>query len=308
MYYLGIDGSGAYARLIAVDESMKVIGKHTGMLFASGKIERDSVRDNLRKLLSEFNRMTNTVPNDCKGLCLGSGHMDSPDKRGMVEKIFEEFNLTFPLKLVNDARLMISAHTRGSAGVVVYSGAEAWGAAVNEEEKMYNCGGYGQLLDDGGSGYSIGIQAIKHALLAEDNRTEKTSLTEKITGHFKVKTINEVKDIVNSDKFTVNMAAELAILVKYESKNGDNTALEIESQAAISLAQIANALIKKAGLKSPLICMAGSVLLTNENIQKLFATLVMSKNKDATVAPLKEKLEMGALYLATKLRVEDDGK
>lgn len=301
MYYIGIDGSGAYARLVAVDENMKVIGKHARALESEEYSSYDIKRENMRKLLSEFNRMTNTVLNGCSGLCFGSGTMNVPEKRAEMEKIFESLNVPFPVKLVVDARLMISAQTRGGAGVVVYSGVSCWGMAVDGSENIYNCGGYGHLIDDSGSGYSIGMQAIKSALLSEDLRIEKTSLTENITRHFKVKSMGEVKDIVNGGAFNPNMIAELAIIVKYASANGDNTALEIQSQAAISLAQIANALIKKSGLDSPTVCMAGSVLLTDDNIQKLAEQLILSKNKNAHISPLKEKLEMGALYLATKL-------
>jgi len=300
MYYIGIDGSGVYARLVAVDENMKVIGKHTGHLAdAAANKKTDAVkRDGLRKLISELNRMTNTVLNDCKALCYGSSAMDDPQKRREIENIFDELNFTFPYRLANEAELIISAHTRGGCGVVIYSGQISWGAAVDTNGKTHTCGGYGHIIDDGASAYSMGISAIKAAFLAADNRIGATTLTAKVLEHFKAKSISDVKKAVSKEPVDINNISELGLLVKYASAEGDNAALEIESQAAASLAQMANALIKTTGLAGPEICMAGGAFLTNENIRKIFTNAVTAKNKGAIAAPLKEKLEMGALHLA----------
>jgi N-acetylglucosamine kinase-like BadF-type ATPase len=289
MYYIGIDAGSSYARLVAVDENMKVVGRHAGAF---------KNRDSLSKLLLEFNRMTNTVLNDCKALCLGGSSMDDEAKRNEMKNQIDDMNLKFPVKLTTEPQLMISAQTRGGPGVVVYCGMSAWGAASDESGAFYTCGGYGNLVPDAASGYYIGMQAIAAALASNDLRTEKTSLVKSVTDHFKINDISEIKKIIYGKDFNENTVAELALAVKYASSAGDNAALEIESQAAISLSQIANALIKKSGLNQPTVCMAGSVLLTNDNIQKLFSQLVTSKNKYASIVPLREKLEMGALYLA----------
>ncbi|MDR1687026.1 MAG: hypothetical protein LBS21_00235 [Clostridiales bacterium] len=298
MYYIGIDAGAAYARLVAVDENMKVVGRHAGAF---------KNRDNLSKLLLEFNRMTNTVLNDCKAMCLGGNAMDDEAKRNEMKNQIDDMNLKFPVKLVAEPQLMISAQTRGGPGVVVYSGMSAWGAAAGEDGALYFAGGYGNLVPDAASGYYIGMQAISAALSSNDLRTEKTSLLKSVTDHFKLNDITELKKIIYSKDFNENTVAELALAVKYASSGGDNTALEIESQAAIALSQIANALIKKSGLSQATVCMAGSVLLTNDNIQKLFGQLVLSKNKYASIVPLREKLEMGALYLAMEMDNDKKG-
>lgn len=302
MYYIGIDGGGTYSRIIAVDRDMKTIGKHTGYSTNISSNSYEKVLDNIKKLLMEFNHLTNTNLADCSGLCIGSAGIDTAENTQAMEKLLKEIGVACPLKVVNDAELILATETKGTPGVAIISGTGSIGYAIGKEGAKDRAGGWGYLIDDGGSGYWLGMQAIKHALLAYDGRGKNTILTEKIISHFKIKNIENVLNYIYTPNFNKAQIAELALLVKNAAAEGDEIAAILENEAANELFYLAKALITRNELFNHKVVLSGSVILLNDNIRKNFIKLIKKEFSNVDVVPIREKPEMGAIYLAMKLK------
>lgn len=298
MYYIGIDGGGAYARLVAVDEQQRVIGRHAGNSTNMRLNSHDLIFDNINKLITEFNILTNTKIEDCAAVCIGSAGVDSTQSALEMEKLLKKVGFANKVMAVNDAEIVLATETKGGAGVAVIAGTGAIGYAVDKDGKSSRAGGWGYLIDDAGSGYWIGMQAIKRALEEFDGRGDRTVLTEKIKAHFGVKQINAVCEHIYSDLFSKQKIAEIAILVKYAAAEKDVAALLIEEQAANELYRLAKVLIEKNGLFEHKVVIGGSVILLNENISGKLTQKIKSSFKNVEVLPVKEKPEMGAVFLA----------
>ncbi|GHU51567.1 hypothetical protein AGMMS49975_05450 [Clostridia bacterium] len=296
MYYIGIDASGTYMRLVAATDDMRVIGRHTSKKDETEGKGGVRVRENIRRLLFEFNKFTNTMLTDCAGLCFGSNSADSPEKSAALKDALAEI-IGCKATLVNNAQMSISAHTRGGAGIAVYAGSSVSGFAVTPAGDFYTCGSYGTRLTDAGTA-GIGLAAVKYALKGADKILPKTALSESIPAYLKTPDIRGVIDLLHNGELTDDTISGMSLLVKKAALAGDAAALEIESIAASELAQIAVSLIQKNEHETPLIVTTGVVFETIPQIFNFFMAHVKQRYPKANITMLKEKLEMGALYLA----------
>jgi N-acetylglucosamine kinase-like BadF-type ATPase len=139
-----------------------------------------------------------------------------------------------------------AAATRGEPGVVVISGGGAVAYGRNAEGTSLRVGGWGHLLGDEGSGYWIGLEAIKAALGSWSGVSGKTPLEREIMEKFRSSTdldlINEVYSGGTSDADIANLAPVVA-----HAREGDGISSEILDRAARHLAKIAAAALDNLG-------------------------------------------------------------
>ncbi len=301
MYYIGIDGGGNYSKLLALDENMKIIGHHGGRSINLMLNSYPTVLENARTLLGEFNALTSTTLDNCGGICIGLHDYDVSEITEEMKLIFKEIGLKCPVYIASDGELILATEAKGEPGIVIISGTSSMGFSVSEDRRVGRVGGWGYLLDDVGSGYWIGMQAVKACLYEKDGRGPATTLTPQIEKHFKVKSIEDVVDFIYSDEFNKSTLSEIALLVKYAAIEKDQVAIEIEERAAMELFSIADALIKKSGLTQHKIVLSGNVILLNERIKEIFSIKIKEKYSAMEVISVKEKPELGAVYLAMSL-------
>ena len=301
IYYIGIDGGGSTSRLLAVDENQITLGRHTGDATNLTSLSREDVTSNIRRLLNEFNAKTNTRLENCKALCIGTAGVDGTRNTALMESIFRDVGFKGKFKVVTDAAIALMAKTKGEAGVCIISGTGSIGYAVDESGQTSRCGGWGAFIDDAGSGYKIGMEAIRYALMDFDGRSQSTILTEKVANYFQLKCIDEVLKQVYSTPFDKAKIAKLAPLVRNAAEEGDEIALQIENTAADDLALLAKTLIYKNKLYNHMVVLCGGVLLNNKHIQNRFKQKVFESYPQVIISPLDVEAEMGAIYLASVL-------
>ena len=301
MYYLGIDGSTTYSRIVGVDENMKPIGKNMGGSTRIDGLGADAVKANISKLLKEYNKFTNTKLSDCKAICIGSSSVRTHEDAALMEALFRDAGAACPVRAVSDIEITLATHTKGGPGMVVSCGVRSVGYAINDNGETTMVGGWGHLVDDGCSAYSIGSKAIRYALMAYDGRIPPTSLQEKVTNYFSIKHITDVKDFLYTDRFNVAKIAGLAIDVKYASDEGDEAAKIIEASAAHDVYLMAKGLVENSGQHEGSLLLAGNVLLLNDSIRERFKAAFKKVHPDIGIVLTSERPEMGAVYLAMKI-------
>lgn len=301
MYFIGIDNSAKYSRLAAIDADKKVLGHHIGNSANLNVFSRDIVRDNLKKLILEFNRLTNTKFDDCGGICIGASCVSGKEYAVEMEQVLNDLGMECPVKAVNEMDLVLAAECLGQPGIVIYSGTDSIAYAVDKNNVSHRIGGYGHLIDSGGSGYWIGIQAIKHSIMAYDGRIQGTSLADRIQKSFRINEISKIIEFIYSDKFNKAVISELAHIVKSAAAEGDATAIEIENKAAEDLFLLARAMIERHQLSSGNIILCGPMLQANESLRKKTTGLIIGSYSSAIIFKLSKKLEIGAAYIAYNL-------
>ena len=129
---------------------------------------------------------------------------------------------------VNDATIAcIGAHAGRDGGIVVVGTGSVGFAVVQGRE--FRVGGYGFPISDEGSGADLGLQAVRLALRAYDERTVGTSLTREVLMRFHN---DPFQAVAWMDRATATDFATLAPLVMRHADAGDATARQIVRDAA----------------------------------------------------------------------------
>ncbi len=299
MYYIGIDGSGSYSKLLAIDEDEQVIGRHVGNSINVDIHPVEIVKSSIVRLLEEFYKLTNATSDDCGGLCIVFSNNSSVNVYTTMSEIVSQIGISCPLYITNEAEATLSSVTKGGAGVLIVAGVNSAGYAFDENGTQTQCGGLGHLVDDEGSAYWVGMQAVKHAFMSMEGRIPKTVLEQKVKEYFGVNVLHECLSIIyDDDNFSDEKVAGLALSVKYAAKEGDKQAILIEQNAVYALLSIAEALIRQTRLEKHTVVLSGKLFAINDFIRVNLTGLIKKKFKEVDIVFQKDKAELGAAYLA----------
>ena len=209
------------------------------------------------------------------------GESDKKIIRSAVDQI--PFKKSIPVEIDHDIRIALAGGLAGKPeGIAVIAGTGSSCYGRNKQGQSWMSGGWGHLLDDYGSGYDIGLKALKAVLRSYDGRNAKTSLTKPVLNKLN---INSIPDIMNTVYYNgLNQSghpmskeeiAALAPIVFEESDNNDDMALSILSTGAKELALMIKAVMKSLNLKpeSTPITYTGGILLN----YKLYRDLLLKQ-------------------------------
>ncbi|TDW24253.1 N-acetylglucosamine kinase [Kribbella kalugense] len=209
----------------------------------------------------------------------------------------------------SDALAALAAGTQGGPGIAVIAGTGSIAVAVPPEGKPVIRGGWGFLLGDEGSGFWIGLEAIKAAIaIVESARTEWTAGTEfvdRVVEHFAAQDLRGVAARVYADLDRAAVAA-LAQPVVAAASDGDPIAVRIADQAGHHLATLAAQTARAAGivpLTDPAVSWqsvvpAGGVFRPRNRVWISFADRLRVLMPDHTLLDPRHPPVIGAYWLA----------
>jgi N-acetylglucosamine kinase-like BadF-type ATPase len=140
-----------------------------------------------------------------------------------------------------------AAATRGEPGIVVISGGGAVAYGRTALGGSLRVGGWGHLLGDEGSGYWIGLEAIKAALRSWAGMIPKTALETRVMETLGAEDDRQVLGRVYSGSFSEAEIAGLVLLVASLARDDDELSDWILDEAAYHLASMAEAVQKRLG-------------------------------------------------------------
>ena len=201
--------------------------------------------------------------------------------------------------LTSDAAIALAAAVRDAPGIIVIAGTGSIAYARDDQGGVLRAGGWGIPFDDRGSGYDLGRKAVSAALEAFDGRGPQTILTEQICRHLHLADITAVV----SRKIEPQQMAALFPLVTEAARAGDLVARHLCDDAARDLAELAAALLKRAGWTRRVIPVVttGGVFQSSILIRRAFARHLRRFAPQARVEMLQRPPVEGALWLARNL-------
>lgn len=209
---------------------------------------------------------------------------------------------TAAIQLDHDLRTALAGGLEGRPGIVLVAGTGSAGFGRDASGRTARCGGGGPLLDDGGSGYWLGLRALQEALRAHDGRAGESSLAQAIAaqaGGTGSGSLLAWLEGVRADQRAA--VAALGALVLQQASQGDTTAQRLRAQGAAELALIARTLAAKLfpGATVPVL-FTGGLSQDPEYRELVRAALTSAGRADAApvlVAAMHPPL-VGALLLA----------
>ena len=155
-----------------------------------------------------------------------------------------------------DERVALHGAFPQEAGIVLISGTGMICIGRNDQGEEHRCGGWGWLLDGGGSAQDIGQQGLQLSLRMADGRLTEWPLRQALWGAINCSTPAAVKALVVQANFGAAGFARLAPLVVAAAEKGDQRAMKIVQRSAISLAEAVKGVATNLQLSAP--CIAGS--------------------------------------------------
>lgn len=225
---LGIDGGGTHTRAAIFDGEKKLA------LAESGSIKRLRVgaqvaEANLRKLLQEVYAQAGVK--GVQAACCGVASATMPGIPEWITAVLREFGAE-KSEIVGDEVIALDAAFKGGPGILQIAGTGSNTIGRAPDGSRESAGGWSSRLGDEGSGYWIGVNAVRRALHAHD-REEPTGILGAVGKIWGTKTIEELVNL--GDSTPGPDFAALAPAISALAEEGDAVALGVMKQAAEDL-------------------------------------------------------------------------
>ena len=264
-----------------------------------GGIER--FREVVRGVCLELRRRLGTLPPRFpEAACFSmTGYLEGDER--VPSLVREEVGAIVPeigrVRTVPDYVGNWAAATRGESGIVVISGGGTVVFGRNPEGRSLRIGGWGHLLGDEGSGYWIGLCAVKAALRSWAGVDAKTALEERVMRAFGASDDGHLLREVYSDSSSDARIAGLVPSVVSLAREGDVRATGILDAAAGHLAEMAaTALGRLGGLP---VYLSGGVF-SAPTMRERFEASLKKAGAETTVAAVAPNPMEGIFLIAKK--------
>jgi N-acetylglucosamine kinase-like BadF-type ATPase len=201
----------------------------------------------------------------------------------------------------DDAHIALRATVPRGAGLVLIAGTGSIAYAENTSGDAFRAGGYGYLLGDDGSGFSIGMAALKWLAKLYDGRGVTDDLCEELQNRLGIADRSGLFDLLYGPaQPPVALVASLAPVVVSMASNGVRSAHKIVQAAAMELSDLIKTVAKKSALSGevcPLV-LGGGLLRENSVLSFLLETRLQADLPSAEILKRAAEPHRGALAAA----------
>lgn len=296
---LGIDGGGTNTRAV-IERDGVVLGRAQGGSIKRLRVGAEAAEDSLRELMAEVYAAAGVTAVDAATVGVASATM--PGVKEWITAVLEDFHVA-KSEVVGDEVIALDAAFEGGAGIlqIAGTGSNCIGRTATGERE--SAGGWSSTLGDEGSGYWIGLHAIKRSLKAYD-RVEPTPVLERAAELWGTTTLEELVNMGNATPGP-DFAA-LARAVAELAEAGDPVCLGVLEQAAEDLAEfvllVRRKLRERHGLSGEVpVAFTGSVLEKIPSVYARFTELLKAGAPEMPVAASAVIAVEGSLWRARRL-------
>ena len=227
---LGIDGGGTRTRGSIVD------GERVLAFGENGSIKRlrvgaEVAEANLRALLKDL--FAQAGVRGVKAASAGVASASMPGVVDWIRDVFDDYGVE-RAEVVGDEVIALDGAFKGGPGILQIAGTGSNCIGRSPDGGRESAGGWSSRLGDEGSGYWIGLHAVRRALSAFD-REQPTRILETVGGLWGTKTIEELVNL--GDSTPGPDFAALAPAISQLAEEGDAVALGVLQQASADLVE-----------------------------------------------------------------------
>lgn len=258
MVIAGIDGGGTHTRLELRDEENRLLSRTEFGPFNLNAIGEAAFRRLLRQVFAACGDMA-----DCARLCVGGAGISNPAVGAILGQELERAGFSGMWKLCGDQEIALRGAMDGP-GIAVIAGTGSICFGKNQAGQTARSGGFGHLIDDGGSGYALGRDVLSTAVQALDGRCPDTAILERVYHRLGREDPGAIVSFVydeTTDKAAIARFSSIALALAEE---GNPTAQAILNRGAGELYALAAAVQRRLGLEGRPIALLGG-LLSGEN-------------------------------------------
>ena len=289
MYVIGIDGGGTKTRVAVCAPDGTLLRRETLGAFNLSAIGEDGFRRRTEEILALCGDMRG-----CGAICVGGAGVSGAAAGEILRAELAAHGFAGKLLLCGDHEIALAGAMQ-TPGCVLIAGTGSVCYGKNAAGETFRCGGGGHIIDDPGSGYTLGRDALAAALRTEDGRLSENALHAAVMDAVGSHDIQGIFDFVYFSRRGKSDIAALAPLVLRCAEQGDAVSLAILRRGATELARLVSAVTGRLGLDKKSPCALAGGLLAENNIYR--------RTVCEALAPFcrPAKPEHGALFGAVQL-------
>lgn len=266
---LGVDGGGTKTRA-----TLAHVSGEPGEVIACGVSGPSNVvtdgfataTENIHAAIRAAFEQIDIAPATVASACFAIAGCNRESVRDCLRTWIEDTKIAARYALVNDAEPLLFAVSPSGQGVAIVSGTGSLAYGRNSAGVTARAGGWGPLISDEGSGYSIAMEGLKAVMRTFDGRSPSTKLTELVRCELSLNSIAELPRAFN--QLNRSDVARLASCVSVAADNDDGVASQILESAGFELASLANCVIQKLAFDECNVAVHGSVLLNSRRVYR----------------------------------------
>lgn len=291
MFAAGIDGGGTHTRIELRDMENRLLRRGEFGPFNLNAIGETAFRELLREVFAWCGGMES-----CARLCVGAAGISNPGVKRILEEELKDSGFRGIWKLCGDQEIALRGAMDGP-GVAVIAGTGSICFGKNAAGETARSGGYGHLIDDGGSGYALGRAVFSSAVRALDGRLKDAVLLRAVCERLEGGPERIVPFVYSpdTDKAAIARFAPVALEL---AQQGNPEAQRILEQEARELAALVAAVQERLCLSGCWIALLGG-LLENDNPYRRVVTGALA-SFGTVIAPAHNAL-WGAAQMAWEL-------
>ena len=236
MYYLSADGGGTKLSTLLFDDQLRLIA--SGRAAGTNATFRppEDVRAYMARAIEA---------------CLGANPPEIEHARCTIVGPTDEFIACLRRKTTvravsspSEGALALAAGAGVPYGVLALCGTGS-DVFLVQPDVHDTIGGWGTILGDEGSGYDIGVSALRAAIYAEDGRGEPTMLLPMIYEEWRLQKLWGMVPLVYGSSDPRRLVASVTQLVSRAAAAGDPVALSLYRKAAHEMAHMTICLLQR---------------------------------------------------------------
>jgi glucosamine kinase len=256
MHLIGVDGGGTRSRAVMIDAEGQICGWATAGPGNYQLIGPEGLESLLGELFAKLEIAGKPAP---LALCLALAGAGRPEEQQEIMSLITARGWAEVGCATSDARAALEGAHGSDAGLIVIAGTGSIVLGKNLAGEEVRAGGWGPLLGDEGSGYGIGLEALRAVLRARDGWGMHTSLADILQQALGLGQWDDVVRKVYGGEIERQQIAGLGPWVFAAAADGDQVAGEIVDAAGHALGRQVGAVVRRLGLDGEvkLACLGG---------------------------------------------------
>jgi N-acetylglucosamine kinase-like BadF-type ATPase len=286
--FLGIDGGGTKTKVTVVNQNEEFLFVGSGGPSSIDTVSSQTTLENIQNALTVFFNRRPKATFD--GVFAGLGGIVFDKDSQAVELLLKN------LKGVREDTMIVAKNDMENAllsglcyeeGMTLICGTGMVAFGKDVYGNKHKCGGWGYKEGDAGSGYDLGIQAIRHVIRAYDGRYERDEFSATIAKEIGMREATDIMSVMDRYFNQRTKIAKLSPIVTEFADKGNQYAKNIVESATQELALAVSGLIKKLRLQKKTLVVVGSLGNSEGYFKKcLYEKIRKIDSKIEIIAPL----------------------
>ena len=261
-YVVGVDGGGTHLRVVVADEGGRVLGAYEGEGANPSLVGREVSEQRTRAAINAALAEAGLTPDQVQAICLGIAGAAAVHSAEWVRSVAKAVVPGALVVTSADYEIALAGANGRLEGVLIAAGTGSVAYGVSPSGETALAGGWGYLLGDEGSGYWLGLEALRAVARAEDGRGPHTSLSRSVPEALELAGARAdlIAWLYQGDRPRQGEVSALAPLVLRTAAAGDEAAVDVVHRAAGHLAELGETVARRLSLEAPRWALSGGLL------------------------------------------------